>query len=633
MRRRFLLFCIPAIIALLSWSGALGRARSSVSDLLFTPRAVLDVVTIIAIDEESIQSIGQWPWPRAVMAQGVKSLPNAYAIGIDVNFKEPSRVGVGDDQALARAMRDSTAPVVIASEMQDNGSIIEPIAILASSSYQGIANIIIDSDGIARVVRLRRSTMLSFGAQLVHSVTKQPIVTTEPQRINYVGSSGSTPTYSFLDLINGKVPSSAIAGHIVIIGATARDLQDYQNTPFGLMSGVEIQATIINNILSDDFIRTRPWVDVVLTLGVGVLALLVGFYYRRVWVIVLLLAALIVCVWVIVFLTFASGLLVDLVMPTIAVLACGAAAVLDRYTATSRERHFIHDTFSRYLAPQVVAQLLLDPSRVRLGGQKRDITILFSDIRGFTTLSETMGAQELGMFLNRYLSAMTEHVLERQGVIDKYIGDAIMAFWGAPLDDTQHALHGVQSALAMVEALEQFNTESTSHGEPAIAVGIGLNAGIVTVGNMGSEKRFDYTVIGDEVNLSSRLEGLTKMYGVGIIVSANVLERISSEDRREHSIETREIDRVKVKGKTQPVVIYQVLSPSEAKRVLPHIEFFAQGLAHYYAGRWDEALTSLGRFVELAGTDGPSNLLRERCQEFLTTQPKEWNGAYEMTHK
>jgi adenylate cyclase len=624
---------VPILVAFLSWGGALGRARSAVSDLLFIPRAVPDSIAIIAIDEQSIQTIGQWPWPRAIFAQALQRLEDASVVGVDVNFKEASRLGLADDRALSHALRSSNVPVVLASEMQSDGALIRPISEFASVSFQGIANVTIDSDGIARTIRLRRGTALSLGAmvgKLAGGITE---FSERAERINFIGPDASIPTRSFLDLIEGRIPQSFLQNRIILIGATAHDLQDFQNTPFGLMSGVEIQATIAENVLANNFLATSSYLDTLLTLVAGLCALGIGFAARRIWVIVLALAAMVVVVWAIVFVAFTQGMILDLLMPTIAIIASAGAAVLERYSTTARERRFIHDTFSRYLAPQVIAELLRDPSRVRLGGERRTLTILFSDIRGFTTLSETMSPQDLGHFLNRYLSAMTDLVLENRGVIDKYIGDAIMAFWGAPLDDETHALNGVRSALAMVKALEEFNEESVKLGKPTIAVGVGLNTGAVTVGNMGSEKRFDYTVIGDEVNLASRLEGLTKTYGVSIIVSDAVLQQIGADVCAREGIMAREIDRVRVKGKTQPVIIHQVMQPQVAERVRAHQELFTQGLAHYYAGRWNEALASLGEFIKHIDSDGPAELICERCREFVQSPPDQWAGVYEMTHK
>ena len=631
-RHVVLVACIPVIVALLSYAGVLRHARDGVSDLLFGSQVTPENITIIAIDEASIQHVGQWPWPRSVMASAIARLSSARAIGIDVNYKEPSRLGSADDSALAKAMRSSTAPVVLASELQSDGSVSNPIPVLASASTQGFANVSVDPDGIIRTARISRGGILSLAARLAQTAGYR-IPARETGLISYAGPAQTFRSYPFTELTAGQVPDAALTGHIVIIGATARDLQDYRQTPVGLMSGVEVQATILENVISDAFLGSNHLVDALLTLLAGLAGCLIAFRLHRVWVMVSAVTLLMALVWLGIFIAFDSGFLLDLLMPTIAIIAGAGATVLVRWSATTRERRFIHDTFSHYLAPQVVATLLQDPSRVRLGGERRDLTILFSDIRGFTTLSETMGPQELAQFMNRYLSVMTDLILDRSGVIDKYIGDAIMAFWGAPLDDDASALHGVQAALAMVDALAKFNKASTALGLASIKIGIGLNSGAVTVGNMGSEKRFDYTVIGDEVNLASRLEGLTKTYGVNIIVSGNVLERIGESDLAQHRIQTREIDRVRVKGKTKPVVIYQVIPQEVAEHLAPHRALFDRGLSQYYAGQWQEAIASLDAFLAVVEADGPATVLQERCHGFLHRPAPDWDGVFEMTHK
>ncbi len=634
VRHRIILAIVPVALALVSYSGALRGAREGVNDLLFSTRAVPADIVIIAIDEGSIRTIGQWPWPRAIMARAIGQLSKSKAIGIDVNYKEPSRLGLADDQILSDALRTSIVPVVLASEMQPDGSITGPISTFAAHSTTGPANVTIDPDGTVRTILLWRNGTPAFAVAIASAAAGplMPPVSTL-QRIRYAGPEHTVRSYPFTALLDGTIPPTAIMNNVVLIGATARDLQDYRQTPPGLMSGVEIQANILNNVLRNDFIRTSRTADAVLALVAGIGGVLLALLLRRIWMLVASTAAAIAVLWAGIFILFDGGFLADLLVPTFGLIIGAGAGVLARYLATTQERHFIHDTFSRYLAPQIISELLRDPSKVRLGGERRDLTILFSDIRGFSTLSETMAPTELSHFLNRYLSVMTDIVLKDQGVVDKYIGDAVMAFWGAPLDDSVHAAHGVMSALAMVDALEKFNAENKTMGQPSIDVGVGLNTGSVVVGNMGSEKRFDYTVIGDEVNLASRLESLTKTYGVNIIVSDNVLASITASGGAYHGISSREIDRVKVKGKQKPVTIHEVIPPVRAGRIGAHLELFARGLTHYYAGRWSEAIAEFDEFLTAVGTDGPAQLLIDRCRAFQEHPVVHWDGAYEMKSK
>lgn len=623
------LLSIPAIVALLAITGFFAHARNSIDDLLFSARPAPDLVTIITIDEQSIHTIGQWPWPRTVMASAIQRLQRARVIGIDVNYKEPSRVGSADDAVFADTLRHSQVPVVLTSELE-GATLHSPISILASASYQGLANVPVESDGTVRFAILDRSDSVepSF-AEAIITHAGYPATHLGTQRIRYYGPGSTIANYPFTDLLANRIPRSQIDGHIILIGATARDLQDYRQTPFGLTSGVEIQATIVTNAIADEFIHSAPLADIVGILLVGIIVLISGSMIRNLVINAAAIGSLIILYWSAASILFARGFLLDPFYPTISALLCTAATVIVRYLAASRERKFIHDTFSRYLAPQVITELIRDPSRIRLGGQKQTLTILFSDIRSFTTLSEQLGPEELIRFLNHYLSAMTEIILEHRGVVDKYIGDAIMAFWGAPMTDTEHADNAITAALGMAEALTHVNTENREHSMPEIAIGIGLNTGDVTVGNVGSERRFDYTVIGDTVNLASRLEGLTKTYGVCIIASEYVREAITPE----HRACFREIDRVKVKGKNKPVTIFEVMPPTIASRIVPVRSQFDEGRAAYYAGRWNDAQHAFDQVLETVPTDGPSRTLRERCTELASNPPADWDGAYTLSHK
>ena len=246
----------------------------------------------------------------------------------------------------------------------------------------------------------------------------------------------------------------------------------------------------------------------------------------------------------------------DLFYPNLAIILSSATSVSWQYITTSREKRFIQESFSRYLAPEVVQELLEDPSRLKLGGERKTITILFSDIRGFTSLSEKLEPEKLTKILTRFLSAMSNVILESRGVIDKYIGDAIMAFWGAPLSDQEHATHALRAALQMSKALKSLNEEFKKENLPPLAIGIGINSGEVTVGNMGSEKRFDYTVIGDAVNLASRLEGLNKNYETEIIISGATKNMLNQKEIEKMGINFKELGQAQVKGKEEAVTIY-----------------------------------------------------------------------------
>jgi adenylate cyclase len=285
-----------------------------------------------------------------------------------------------------------------------------------------------------------------------------------------------------------------------------------------------------------------------------------------------------------------------------------------------KEKLKIKNAFKQYVMPAIIDEMLKDPSKLKLGGEKKNLTILFSDIRGFTTLSEKLGPEKLVHLLNEYLTAMTDIVLENRGVVDKFIGDAIMAFWNAPLDDPEHTALSVRTAVLMIETLEKCNKNWQARGFPEVKIGIGLNSGQVIVGNMGSEQRFDYTCLGDHVNLASRLEGLTKYYGASIIISESVYGSV-----KEKFI-IRELDNVIVKGKTVPIKIYEVLTDySEA-----NLKTWHNALDSYRKKRFSAALADFQKLPK----DKASEMYVERCNTFMKNPPPaDWNGVYTMKTK
>ncbi|MEA3430605.1 MAG: adenylate/guanylate cyclase domain-containing protein [Nanoarchaeota archaeon] len=283
-----------------------------------------------------------------------------------------------------------------------------------------------------------------------------------------------------------------------------------------------------------------------------------------------------------------------------------------------KEKEKIKSAFKQYVMPAIIDEMLKDPAKLKLGGEKKNLTILFSDIRGFTTISEKLGPEKLVELLNEYLTAMTDIVLENRGVVDKFIGDAIMAFWNAPLDDPKHTRQAVQSAIDMIKALKKCNKDWSARGFPEVKIGIGLNSGDVIVGNMGSEQRFDYTCLGDHVNLSARLESSNKFYGTEIIISDNIYEQVKG-----HFI-VRELDKVIVKGKTVPIIIHEVLLDYE------HVEKWKNALSMYRKKRFSNALA----VFESLPKDGPTKMYVGRCTEFMKNPPgDDWNGVHVMKSK
>ncbi|MEK7525477.1 MAG: adenylate/guanylate cyclase domain-containing protein [Patescibacteria group bacterium] len=630
----FTAICVAAFLLISLSLGWFARWQDTITDLLFTPNKAPGNVVIVSIDEKSINRIGQWPWPRAVFGKLIENLQHASAIGIDVNFKERSRFGEADDTVLANSIARSSVSVVLTAEVQSDNTISAPISPIGEKAITGFPNLVIAPDGVARMIRYSRGQTPSFTLSLARSIlSESPSYPGDLTRIDYRGPDNTYLHISADDVLNGRVPRTIIDGKIVLVGATTLDLQDFHETPFGLTSGVEIQANILTTLLENNFFRSNRLITGLMVVLMAIIGGAVVSKTSRIGKLILSLLGIFVGYAVVAFIVFEYQFILDLFYPELSLVLTVGFTATSQYLSTSREKKFIHDTFSRYLAPQVIEELIKNPDTIALGGRKANLSILFSDIRGFTTLSESMSPEKLTNFLNRYLTRMTDIILDQNGVVDKYIGDAIMAFWGAPLPDTNHARRSISSAIEMVQALETFNKEGDAKGDPQIAVGIGINTGDVTIGNMGSERRFDYTVLGDNVNLASRLEGLTKTYGVAIIVSNSVWESVPEQERVHLRIYGREIDRVQVKGKKQPVTIYEIMTPDQHQNLAQNLATFNNARSAYYDGNWDVAIEYFDEFLARHPNDGPSTVLRERCHGFKHRPMDNWQGVFEMTHK
>ncbi len=385
---------------------------------------------------------------------------------------------------------------------------------------------------------------------------------------------GRTPTYqtySFYDLFYSEqqmlagekpmVDPGAFRDKIVLVGSTAAGLNDVFPTPFGstgAMPGMQIHASVTDNVLSNRFLRPLGWsttllVTVVAAVAVGLAAVLVNAWLTGL-VAALVAAAL---VWL-GFSLFARGLWLELTIPILAVAVATFGGVTYQWVVEGREKRKVKRLFSRYVAPDVYRQLLEDPARARLGGQRREMSVLFSDIRGFTTVSERGQPEDIVSQLNEYFSRMVEVLFAHNGTLDKFVGDMVMALYGAPIEDEQHADHAVTSAVAMVEELRLLNARWAAEGRPQLDIGIGINSGEMVAGNIGSDTIMSYTVIGDQVNLGARLESLNKEYGTRIIISESTRQRLKGR------YDIRPLGDVIVKGKTQSVAIYEVRTDSEA---------------------------------------------------------------------
>jgi len=452
--------------------------------------------------------------------------------------------------------------------------------------------------------------------------------------INYRGPQKTFPHYSATDVIHGRVPINAFRGKIVLVGATAMGIYDFRVTPFDhVFPGLEVHANVIDTILKQQFLYRPNWVTLFDLLAIIVLGLILGIILPKVkalWGALIGISLFFAFVLTSNQLFQKQGIWVNQTYPLFNLVLTYLMITGYRYMTEERERKKVRGAFQYYLNASVVEQMLKDPEKLKLGGEKKDLTVLFSDIRGFTSISEHMTPERLVKFLNEYLTKMTDIVFKYDGLLDKYMGDAIMAIWGAPLDQSDHPLRACYTALEMVEELRLLQHKWATEGMPRLNIGIGINAGPMVVGNMGSERRFDYTVMGDSVNLGSRLEGLNKLYGTNIIISEMTYERVQGE------ILGRELALVRVKGKDQPVKIYELLS--RRAKTLPEqkalAEEFQAALGEYRNRNWETARKIFQSILERYPADGPARLYVERCQTLEKTPPPEdWDGVYTMTTK
>ena len=450
--------------------------------------------------------------------------------------------------------------------------------------------------------------------------------------INYLGPPGSFPTYSAADVIAGRLPPEALKDKIALVGATAVGIYDLRVTPFsGISPGIEIQATALDNILQGNFLKLPPLGHIPVLLIVVALGGILGFAMTRLsaaWGFLMTSYLAMGYIWVNYFL-FLKGWQLELFYPLAQIGGVYTSVTVLKFLAEEKERLRIKKAFQSYVAPTVVDEIIRHPERLRLGGERRELTILFCDIRGFTNLSETLEPEALVEVLHNFLNPMSEIIVEHGGTIDKYMGDAIMALFGAPLAFEDHADRACRTALAMLAALKRLDREWEAKGQPTLRIGVGLNSGTVAVGNMGSDRLFDYTAVGDNVNLASRLEALNKYYGTDILISASTAQAL------DNRFILQEVDLVQVKGKKQPLLIFELLGEGAPD---PHLsEFLAayhEALELFRARAWPESAQAFTK----AGHIHPQNHHLKRYLElvgkFQENPPgPDWQGVTVMETK
>ena len=452
--------------------------------------------------------------------------------------------------------------------------------------------------------------------------------------INFRGPERSFKYISAIDIYNNSFDKSEIDGKIVLIGTSAAGLFDLRATPFdSIFPGVEVHANIIDNILMQDFIYKASWLDGANILIIFVLSIIVVMLttYTTFWANPIIFISFSTSYLFLVYnLLFDYGIVLNILFPIATVLIASIMTTLFDYFYNIKKEEAIKAKFASKVSKNVMDDILKNIDKNEFSAKSKEVTIFFSDIRGFTNISEKLDAKELISFLNRYMQPMSEIIIKYQGTIDKFIGDAIMAYWNAPIDIKNHCDLALKASLEQLEVLEKLNVELQKENLPKIDIGIGLNTGTVIVGEMGSSLRSDYTVIGDTINLGSRVESLCKYYDSKLNISN------FTKDKLQEKYIFRFLDLVKVKGKNEPVEIWQVLGKGEAKESLKEeLDLYHKAIEFY---KNSDFINALEIFESLENNENKTNkniykIYITRCKEFIKTPPKNFDGVYEHTTK
>jgi adenylate cyclase len=631
-------------------------------------------IVLVNLGEKAIEKYGQWPFPRDVHAKIISDLYSrgAVLVGSTILMPEPDRFG-GDSvlsdtlshypiilsQTVMSACSSSTTEtrrrtgVAVIGDGQATEFLPQYPCVLSNvPALQGVAagvgvtSTLPESDGVVRRVPLLATSAgeyyPAFALEMLRVAAGDPsyqakvnqtgvealrIPSFETIKTDEYGRVFINPNYQFQSVEIGKDPLPDLTGKIVVLGVTAAGLSNPVATPAGAQYPHQLQASILETLIKGDSVSIPNWAQLVDLAALLVLALsliiISRLKYSIVWIGLILGGYLYLPVYL-----FASkGILLDVTFNVIAVAIIYMHIYTVKFISEFLQKQQIKKQFGTYLSPDLVARLQRQPDLLKLGGESRDLSIMFTDVRGFTTISEHYGedVQGLTSIMNRYMTVMTRAILENHGTLDKYIGDAQMAFWNAPLDNNKHALDAVRTAFQMLKDLETFNEEITREGIPAFGMGLGINTATVVVGNMGSDQRFDYTCLGDGVNLAARLEGQTKPYGVKLIVGPQTAESVGN------VYQVVELDLIAVKGKKEPARIYTVLDVADSAGELLHKKF----LELYRQGEWDAAL-NVAKALKRCWNEELNAyyaMMEERIENLKFEEPREWDGIYRATSK
>jgi adenylate cyclase len=679
-----------------------------------------DSVVIVDIDDQSLETYGQWPWPRYRVGRMLENINNAkpMAVGLDILFSEPDRTSplvlkqtlkqdfnielgfpelskelMDNDKLLSDVLSQgpfvlgfsgvfhstepseltAIIPVFNATQVKSAGAnsadtylfqateLIPPLAVLLEGTQQtGFMNTLTDRDGVLRRTPLiishkgkiypqlsiaclmtalpnaNQSPVINVSRQGVESLLLNtisiPLSGKGSMMVNYRGPRQTFPYISAKNILEKRFKYETIANKIVFVGTSASGLKDIRISPLDqVFPGVEVHATIIDNILSNDFIFRPDWApgfELVLILVWGVATtILIGWanvFFTLPVTIALGLLAWFGCGWIF----DRMNIWVSPFFPVILLVINFSLLSMQKFWFSEQKKRFFKSAFSKYVSSSVVDQLVQNPEKLSLEGEEKEISILFADIRKFTTISETLSPSQITLLLHDYFTAVTDIIIKNRGTHDKFIGDAVMSFWNAPVDVASHEKYAIKAAVEMLRALDELNRSFKKSFGIQIEVGIGLHTGLCRVGNMGSDDIFDYTIIGDNVNLASRLESLTKYYSVPLIVSEQMLR--GKTDR----MISQELDLVRVKGKDKPVRIFTIFTDDDTSNKPSEKETvdYQKGLALYRNRDFKTAETVFSHLKQSHPDRLIYSIYTDRCRLLMTNPPAEdWDGVF--THQ
>lgn len=620
------------------------------------PVASQEEIVIVAIDEASFGVLGlQWPWPRSLHAKLIETLyeEDAQTIALDLILSEASS-DPEEDRIFSETVSHHPSLILGADihRIEDQSFSQETLVLPHSSLITpetriGSINLPVEKDGFIRSIPIAEKVLLPLPVMAAKEFSgeKKEMPSTIGRKINFLGPCRTVKTISYYQALEPKIhlPRNFFKGKLVFIGFSSQNTSDIENThpdhfptPFtrwkgGYMPGVEIHATIAQNLLQQTLIQTLPifWtllIGLFFSAGMGILF----FRLKPIIGLGVLVSAGTLLLLTTFYMFNVKAIHVPVIYVGLPLTALYFASPFVHYIKGLREKNFIRQAFSTYLSPSVVNQLIEFPEQLKLGGEERDITAFFSDIQGFTTISEQLSPEALVELLNEFLTEMTDIILAHNGMVDKFEGDAIIAMFGAPNILENHAEAACRASIDMQKRLVTLRESLRSRGLPELKMRIGLCSGKAVVGNMGSKHRMDYTMMGNTVNTASRLESASKAYGTYTLIANTTFIAAGK------TIAAREIDSIRMKGKNESITAYELLGYTDTltQNVLQTAACYANGLNAYRNRSWDTAILYFEEAIALSPDDGPSRTMITRCRHFQTHPPTpDWDGAHVMETK